>query len=292
VIYAWIHSEKATNPSFNVSTACRVLAVSRSGFYAWKRSSETESPRQEANRLLLAEIQTIHNEFPAYGSPRVCVVLRSRGHPVGVNRVARIMNKHGIRARRGRLKERPRSAPPRRRPEIPDLVQRRFKAEAPNQLWCVDTTQIRTRQGWLYAVVIIDVYSRKIIAWTTSNHRTGNLALHALDRAVQTRRPPPGGVVHSDRGYQFTAWEWTAAVDAAGLKPSIGKVGAAHDNALIESWFSSFKNEAVYPYPMARTREQARRTLFEHIHFHNQRRLHSALAYTNPTTYEQTTVST
>lgn len=291
MIYAWIVAEKTTNPTLNISTACRVLGVSRSGFYAWRQTLGTESPRQEANRLLLEEIQAIHDEFPAYGSPRVCAVLRSRGHPVGVNRVARIMSKHGIRACRGRQKERPRSAPPRRRPEIPDLVQRRFKADAANQLWCVDTTQIRTRQGWLYAVVIIDVYSRRIIAWTTSNHRTANLALHALDQAVRSRRPPPGGIVHTDRGYQFTAWEWTTAVEAAGLRPSIGRVGAAHDNALIESWFSSFKNEAVYPYPMARTQEQARRTLFEHIHFHNQRRLHSALDYTNPTKYEQSTVS-
>jgi len=266
--------------------------VSRSGFYAWNKSLGIESPRQEANRLLLSEIRVIHDEFPAYGSPRVCHLLCSRGHPAGVNRVARLMRVNGIRASRGIQKERPRSAPPRRRPEIPDLVQRRFHADRPNQLWCVDTTQIRTRQGWLYAVVIIDVYSRKIIAWTTSNHRTGNLALHALDRAVRSRRPPPGGIVHTDRGYQFTAWEWTQAVEAAGLRPSIGRVGAAHDNALIESWFSSFKNEAIYPNPMPKTREQARRVLFEHITFHNQRRLHSALDYTNPTTYEQTTVST
>lgn len=268
-----------------------MLGVSRSGFYAWRKTLHSPSRRREANTALLAEIRSVHAEFPAYGSPRVCRVLRSRGHTVGENRVARLMQVNGIRACRGIQKERPRSAPPRRRPEIPDLVQRRFKADRPNQLWCVDTTQIRTRQGWLYAVVIIDVYSRRIIAWTTSNHRTGNLALQALDRAVHSRRPPPGTIVHSDRGYQFTSWEWTTAVQAAALRPSIGRVGAAHDNALIESWFSSFKNEAIYPSPMPKTREQARRALFEHINFHNQRRLHSALDYTNPNTYEQTTVS-
>ena len=271
--------------------ACRVLRVSRSGFYAWRKTLHTPSRRREANRALLEEIRSVHAEFPAYGSPRVCRVLRARGHPVGENRVARLMQVNGIRACRGIQKERPRSAPPRRRPEIPDLVQRRFKADRPNQLWCVDTTQIRTRQGWLYAVVIIDVYSRRIIAWTTSNHRTGTLALQALDRALRSRRPPPGTIVHSDRGYQFTSWEWTTAVEVAGLRASIGRVGAAHDNALIESWFSSFKNEAIYPYPMPKTREHARRTIFEHINFHNQRRLHSALDYTTPTTYEQTTVS-
>ena len=291
MIYAWIETEKAVKPTLNISVACRVLGVSRSGFYAWRKTLHTPSPRRAANRALVSEIRTIHNQFPAYGSPRVCRVLRARGHPVGENRVARLMRVHGIRASRGIPKERPRSAPPKRRPEISDLVQRRFTADKPNQLWCVDTTQIRTRQGWLYAVVIIDVSSRRIIAWTTSNHRTGNLALQALERAVRSRRPPSGTIVHSDRGYQFTSWEWTQAVETAGLRPSIGRVGAAHDNALIESWFSSFKNEAIYPYPMPKTREQARRALFEHISFHNQRRLHSALDYTTPNTYEQTTVS-
>lgn len=291
MIYAWIEAEKATNQRLNVAAACRVLGVSRQGFYAWRNSLHTESPRQIANQQLLEEIKAIHDEFPAYGSPRIRAVLCQRGQQVGVNRVARLMREHGIQALRGRRRARPRSAPPRRRPEVPDLVQRRFKADRPNQLWCVDTTQIRTRQGWLYAVVIIDVYSRKIIAWTTSKHRTGNLALHALEQAVRSRRPPQGGIVHSDRGYQFTSWEWTAAVEAAGLRPSIGRVGAAHDNALIESWFSSFKNEAIHPYPMPATRTQAQRILFDHINFHNQRRHHSALEYTNPTKYEDLTVS-
>ncbi len=223
-----------------MAAVCRVLGVSRQGFYAWRNSLHTESPRQIANQQLLEEIKP-STTIPCLRVTRIRAVLCQRGQQVGVNRVARLMREHGIKALRGRRRARPRSASPRRRPEVPDLVQRRFKADWPNQLWCVDTTQIRTRQGWLYAVVIIDVYSRKIIAWTTSKHRTGNLALHALDQAVRSRRPPQGGIVHSDRGYQFTCWEWTAAVEAAGLRPSIGRVGAAHDNALIESWFSRSK---------------------------------------------------
>jgi putative transposase len=292
VIYAWIDAEKAHNLTLTIAAACRILGVSRSGFYAWRARLDTVSPRQQANRRLLEEIRRVHHEYPAYGSPRVCHELRHRGRTVSVNRVAKLMKANGIRACRGRLKSRPRSAPPRRRPEVPDLVRRRFNADRPNQLWCVDTTQIRTRQGWLYAVVVIDVYSRKIISWTTSNHRSGDLALDALDTAVRIRRPPPGGIVHTDRGYQFTAWEWLAKVEAAGLRASIGRVGSAHDNALIESWFSSFKNEAIHPYPMPATIDQARRILFSHIDFHNRRRLHSALDYTNPTTYETITVST
>lgn len=293
MIYAWIHAEKERNPDLSLVTACRILGVSRSGFYAWRiRLGGPPSSRQHENLLLLEEIRSIHHEFPAYGSPRVCHELRHRGRTVGVHRVARLMQTNGIKACRGIPKARPRSAPPRRRPEVPDLVRRRFKVDRPNLLWCIDVTQIRTRQGWLYAAVVIDAYSRMIISWTTSNLRPGIMAVDALDAAIRIRRPSPGGIVHSDRGYQFTAWEWLNRIQSAGLRPSIGALGSALDNALIESWFASFKNEALYPYPMPATKAQAREILFRHIHFHNRRRLHSALDYTDPTTYESATVST
>jgi putative transposase len=272
--------------------ACRVLGVSRSGYYDWKK--RTEGPprgRRAENLALVAEIEAVHAEFASYGSPRVHHELRARNYCVGRNRVARLMRAQGLRARRGRIKSRPRAAPPARRPEVSDLVRRRFRADAPNQLWCTDATQIRSGQGWLYTVVVLDVYSRLVVSWAVSNQIRVETALEALDAAIQARRPRPGLIVHSDRGWQFTSWEWLGRLRRAQLRPSIGQVGSALDNALIESWFSSFKNEALHPYPQPRTRLEARRTLFRHIDFHNNRRRHSALGYLPPITFEQQTTT-
>lgn len=267
-----------------------MLGVSTSGFYGWrKRVQGPLTPRQVQERAIVAEIESVHREFACYGSPRVHQELRARQFCVGRHRVARLMRANGIVARRGKIKSRPRAAPPARRPEIVDLVRRRFRAEGPNQLWCTDATQIRTREGWLYANVIVDAYSRRVISWAVSNHHRLETALEAIDAAIAARRPRPGLIVHSDRGYQFTSWHWLRRLERSGLRPSIGQVGSALDNALIESWFSSLKNEALHPYPMPSTRNDARRILFRHIDFHNRHRRHSALGYIDPATFEQTT---
>jgi putative transposase len=267
-----------------------VLGVSKSGFYDWnKRVDGPPTQRQLEERALVADIEAVHAEFASYGSPRVHRELLARQRCVGRHRVARLMRLNGIRARRGRVKSRPRAAPPARRPEIVDLVKRRFQAEAPNQLWCTDLTQIRTGEGWLYAAVMIDVYSRLVLSWAVSSHVRPDTALEALDAAVQARRPPSGLIVHSDRGYQFTSWDWLGRLEQHGLRPSIGNVGSALDNALIESWFSSFKNEALHPFPQPETRAKARQILFRHIDFHNRRRRHSALGYTAPVDFEAST---
>lgn len=266
---------------------CQLLDVSRSGYYGWmQRMAAPPTPRQVAERELVAVIEAIHAELPAYGSPRVWHELRARGHQAGRHRVARLMRCHGIRARRGRIKSRPRSAPPRRRPEIPDLVHRRFRTERPDVLWCADVTQMRTGEGWLYAAVILDAFSRRIISWSTAKDPVLEIALNALQGAVDSRKPSPGTIMHSDRGNQFTSWEWLGRLEAARLRPSYGRIGNGLDNAMIESWFSSFKNEALYPYGIPTTRDAARRVLFQHIVFHNTRRRHSALGYTNPDNYE------
>lgn len=267
--------------------ACRLLEVSRSGYYDWmKRLSGPPTPRQLADLALLEEIQAIHAELPSYGSPRVWHELRARGRLAGRHRVARLMRINGIAARRGRVKSRPRSAPPKRRPEVPDLVRRRFQADGPDQIWCTDITQIRTLEGWLYAAVILDVFSRRVISWSTAILPAQELTLQALHDALRVRQPAPGTIVHADRGFQFTSWDWLGDIERAGMQPSLGRVGSGLDNAMIESWFSSFKLESVYPYGTPVTRAQARRILFDHIMFHNQRRRHSSLGYTTPDNYE------
>jgi putative transposase len=286
VIYEWIDAEKARRPKMNIAMACRVMGVSTSGFYGWRARGDELGPRAQADAELLISIEEVHERLPSYGSPRVHQELRRRDVCVGRHRVARVMREAGVRAQRGRPKSKPRAAPPKRRPEIGDFVRRNFTAHAPNLLWCIDVTQIRTKQGWFFAAVIIDAYSRFIVGWS-SGQRPTELPMAALTIATAKRRPPKGGVVHSDRGYQFTAWAWIAAVRRAGMHPSMGRVGAALDNAMIESWFSSFKNEALHPRPQPATRADAHQILVQHIAFHNERRLHSSLDYRTPVEHEK-----
>jgi putative transposase len=134
---------------------------------------------------------------PTYGSPRVHQQLLAEGHQVGRHRVARLMREQQLRARRGRVNSRPSSAPPSRAPQVKDLVQRRFKADAVDQLWCADVTPIATGEGWLYAAVVIDVFSRRIISWAVSRNPAAEMSLTALKQAITQRRPPPRTVVHS-----------------------------------------------------------------------------------------------
>lgn len=234
----------------------------------------------------MGEIRRIHTMFPAYGSPRVHQELIAGGFHAGRNRVARLMRLLDIHARRGRPKSRPRSAPPSRRPEVKDLVKRRFSAPTTDRLWCTDVTQIATGEGWLYAAVIIDVYSRRVVSWAVSDNPAQDMSLRALTTAIKQRRPDPGAIVHSDRGSHYASTNWLAILAAAGMRASIGERKSALDNAMIESWFSSFKQEAIYPYPRAASRREATARLFQHIQFHNLHRRHSALHYLSPNDYE------
>ena len=268
--------------------ACRVLGVSRSGYYGWlARTTSPPTGRAAADLLLLAEIRQVHTRFGYYGSPRIRHELRARDHQVGRRRVARLMRLHGIRACRGKIKSRPRAAPPARRPEIIDLVGRDFGADVPDALWFTDVTQIRTGQGWLYAAVILDAFNREVISWATAGQESPKTALQALSEAIRIRRPEPGCIIHSDRGYQFTAGAWRHTAAAAGLKLSIGQRKSCYDNAAMESWFASLKNEAIYPHGQPTTRADARTKLFRYIWDYNNHRLHSTLGYVSPKTYAE-----
>jgi putative transposase len=177
-----------------------VLGVSRSGFYDWRqRLTEPLEGRAAENHQLVTEIRQIHAEFAYYGSPRVHRELLARRKSAGRHRVARLMRAHGICARRGKIKSRPRAAPPARRPEIIDRVCRDFSAEAPNRLWFTDITQVRTGEGFLWAAVMLDAFNREVISWATENQESPRTALRALTDAIKSRRPPPGCVIHSDR---------------------------------------------------------------------------------------------
>jgi putative transposase len=265
---------------------CRVLGVSRSGYYDWcRRRDQQPSARAAQDELLLAEIRQINLRFRYYGYPRIHRELLDRGHHVGRHRVARLMRGNGIRACRGRILARGRSAPPVRRPELVDLVRRDFNAVFPDRLWFTDITQIRTGQGWLYAAVILDAFNRQVISWATEDLDSPRTAMRAFVQAVTSRRPAKGCVIHSDRGYQYTARDWIDFATNHHLVVSMGEHGNPLDNAVMESWFASFKNEELYPGGQPATRAEARRRLFGYIWDYNHYRRHSTLGYVAPIIY-------
>jgi putative transposase len=211
--------------------------------------------------------------------------LLARQQRAGRHRVARLMRAHGIRARRGKRKARPRSAPPARRPEVTDRVRRHFQAPVAGALWFTDVTELVTGEGRLFAAVVLDGFSREVVSWATDGYQTPRTALRALDEAIRARRPQPGCVVHSDRGYQFTAKDWLEYASDHHLVVSIGEHGNPLDNAVMESWFASFKNEELYPGGQPTTRAEARRRLFDYIWDYNHYRRHSTLGYVAPIIY-------
>ncbi|MFE0028837.1 IS3 family transposase, partial [Amycolatopsis sp. NPDC059021] len=249
---------------------CRILDVSRSGFYDWRRRlTGPPSPRAAQDRVLLDQITALHTQLGSYGSPRIHRELIRANVQVGRHRVARLMRENGIVATRGKRKARPRAAPPVRRPEVKDLVHRIFDRPRPNMLWFTDLTMIKTGQGYLRAAVIMDAHSRRVISWATADHETPNTAYTALRDAIALRKPPPQCIVHSDRGYQFTSETWLTIIKDADMMPSIGQQHSALDNAAMESWFGSFKNEALHPYPQPKTCQEARQILLNYINFYN-----------------------
>jgi putative transposase len=233
----------------------------------------------------VAQIRLIHGRFSYYGAPRIHRALRAKGIAVGRHRVARLMRLHGIRARRGPIKARRRSAPPSRRPEVIDRVRRQFHASAPDRLWFTDLTVIRTSEGFLHAAVVIDAHNRQVISWATDVYETPKTVMRALREAIAIRHPRPGGVIHSDRGYQFTSHEWHDLAASQGLVVSLGERKSALDNATMESWFASLKNEDIYPGGIIKTRAEARSRLFDYIWDYNNYRLHSSLDYRSPVDY-------
>jgi putative transposase len=216
-----------------------VLGVSTSGYYGWaKRLREPPRGRAAADGELISQIRLIHGRFAYYGAPRIHRALQAKGIRTGRHRVARLMRQHGICARRGPVKARPRAAPPVRRPDVVDLVRRRFRAAEPDRLWFTDLTVIRTNEGFLRAAVVLDAHTRQIISWATDSYETPKTAMRALTEAIQIRHPAGGCVIHSDRGYQFTAHDWHGLAARHGLRVSLGERSSALDNAAMESWFA------------------------------------------------------
>lgn len=279
--FRFVHEHRET---FRVGVMCEVLRVSRSGYYAWRERPHSE--REQANRQLLRAIERIHAESRgAYGSPRVHQTLRRGGVSCGRHRVARLMREEGL---RGKAKQRFRSIATKRSemPSAPNLLARSFSAPAPDRAWVADITIVRTGEGWLHLAVVLDLFSRKVVGWATSERVQQAIALEALAMAIRRRRPEPGLVHHSDRGGQYAAAAYQALLDRHGLVSSMSRPGNCLDNAVAESFFHTLKTELVY-HEHYRTREAARLAIFEWIEgFYNRTRLHSTLGYRSPEEYE------
>jgi putative transposase len=280
--FAFIEAEKATFP---ITPCCAVLGVSRAGFYAWR--TRPPSARAGADRRLAIEVAAIHAESrQRYGSPRVHYELGQRQQHVGRKRVARLMRAQGLRARAPR-RFRTTTDSQHTLPIAPNVLARRFETPAPNTVWVTDMTYLWTLEGWLYLVVILDLFSRRIVGWAMSERMTRQLALDALTMALTHRQPPPGLICHSDRGSQYASHEFRALLTAHGIVASMSRRADCWDNAVAESFFSTLKLELVYESAWQR-RTEARAAVFEYLEvFYNGQRCHSSLGYLSPVAFER-----
>jgi len=282
VRFAFIAAEKACFP---VALMCRILAVSRAGFYAWRRRPAARRTRQDGT--LAVAVAAIYAEHHGrYGTPRVRMELRDRGQRTGRKRIARLMRAQGLRAR---PKRRYRTTTDSRHglPVCPNLLARRFAVAKPNTAWVTDMTYLWTAQGWLYLAVIIDLFLRRVVGWSMSERIDRKLALDALRMALAQRRPQPGLIHHSDRGSQYASADYQRLLAQHGLRGSMSRRGDCWDNAVAESFFASLKLELVYQVQW-RTRAEVRTAIFEYLElFYNRRRRHSSLGYLSPVEFER-----
>jgi putative transposase len=281
VKYGFIAKHRSIWPT---RAMCRVLGVSASGFYDWFK--RPQSQRQQANIKLLGQIQA---SFAAsdrtYGSPRIVRDLRDDGVTCSVNRVARLMQAAGMKARHKR----------RRMPGqmlsvvhsvAPNLLDRQFEATGPNQKWAADFTYVWTAEGWLFVAVVLDLYSRRVVGWSMQPTMTAQLVMDALLMAIFRRGRPQAVLHHSDQGTQYTSEDFQRLLESHGIVCSMSRRGNCWDNAAMESFFSTLKTERLSR-KQYRTRDDLRADVFDYIErFYNPKRRHSTIGYISPVQFE------
>lgn len=279
--FAAILAEKANYP---VKLMCRCLEVSRSGFYAWQRRPKSE--RACRDEVILVSIKASHQRSKGrYGSPRIHKDLVEEGVAVGRGRVERLMRGAGLRGRRPRSFVRTTVSDP-GLAVVPNVLNRNFHADQPNQVWAGDITYIPTLDGWLYLAVLLDLYSRKVVGWSISSRIDTKLVSDALEMALLRRNPAAELLHHSDRGCQYAAFEYRQALAERGIRCSMSRLANCWDNAVVESFFATLKTELLYDQPLA-GRDDTRTRLVEYIEvFYNRRRRHSAIGLVSPEAYE------
>jgi transposase InsO family protein len=282
VKFAFISAEKASTP---VSVLCRVLEVTRSGFYAWQQRAPSE--RAIDDQKLALEIAAIHKASgETYGSPRVHAELRANGFEVSRKRVARLMRELGIKSRRKR-RFKATTDSGHKLPVADNVLDRKFDVDAPNVAWVTDITYVWTDEGWLYLAAILDLFSRRVVGHAMSERIDRALVLEALRDAAGRRIPDMGLLHHSDRGSQYASNDYQGALRELGVVCSMSRKGNCWDNAVAESFFATLKTECIYSRRFS-TRTEARKAIFHFIEgFYNARRRHSTLGYVSPMEFEK-----
>jgi len=281
-VFEFVEREKASHP---VKRLCRVLGVSSSGYWAWRK--RTPSGRVRADAVLMEEISSIHQQSrQTYGVLRIQAKLPATGTRCGKKQIARLMHHAGImgchRRRHVVTTQRGDDAP-----VAPDLVTRTFAAAAPDRLWAADITYVPTWSGFLYLAVVLDAWSRRVVGWAMADHLRTELVLSAMEMAIWNRRPVAEVIHHSDHGCQYTALAFGHRCREAGITTSMGSIGDCYDNAMAESFFATLECELLNRHRFA-TKNDARMAIFDYIKtFYNRQRRHSALGYRSPVEYER-----
>ena len=283
MIYGFIQDHSDTYP---VVKMAKVLGIRRSRYYRWLQSSDQRSSKQHEEAVLVAQIKDIQEDARySLGTPRITEELKKKGTPTNHKKVARILRENSLN-HRTKKKFKVTTDSSHNHMVSPNILNRDFTANAPNEKWVSDITYIWTSEGWLYLCVIIDLYSRKVVGWATSSRIDTNLLLMAFWRAVQVRKPGKDLIFHSDRGSQYCSKKFRNVLRSQGFRQSMSRKGNCWDNACAESFFKSLKSEWLYD-EIFKSRQEANNELFEYIEvFYNRRRIHSAIGYETPADYE------
>jgi transposase InsO family protein len=269
---------------YSIDFMSKELHIRRSSYYAWQSPLKGRLCRE--NQYLSERIRSIYNEKKqTYGSPRITAELRSEGFNCGKNRIARLMRKQGITART-KKRFRVTTNSNHKLPVAQNLVEMQFNPQKKNSLWTTDITYIRTREGWLYLSVMLDLWSRKVISWNADKSMDENLVIRTLDKALRSRQPNGELILHSDRGSQYASKRLRQVLKENNIQQSMSSDGNCFDNAPTESFFSTLKRELVYR-TSYKSREEAKQSLFQYIEiFYNRQRRHSTLGYLSPMQFE------
>lgn len=267
---------------------CKVMQVSRSGFYSWK--TRKKSFRQQERDRLIPQVREIHKQTRgSYGARRISVELEEQGESCGRSKAGTLMRLAQVTAKQ-RKKFKATTDSKHNMPVAPNLLKREFAVTAPDRVYCSDITYVWTKEGWLYLAIVLDLFSRRVVGWSMSNRITKELAINALKMSTWRRRPERGLVFHSDRGSQYCSNAFQKELKKYGMISSMSRRGDCWDNSVAESFFSTLKIERIFD-SVYRTREEARAEIIDYIEmFYNSKRRHSYLGYLSPNDFEKMAV--